>query len=744
VTKQFTTSQDWRGACLSCVLLIVAGLFSAPAAHAESDKLLTLPLLTTIERLDPSPTNLDVVRYQVNFSTSIQGLLLSNFDLITDSLNGASLLSLTGSGTTYVVSVATGDGDGTLRVDLSSLSGVTSLLGLSLDLTSALAQGAPYLMDKTAPLLSIVSDFGTGPGEDFTTGLSRYTLEGTTSADTVQVLVNGTPIDYTPGSTQWSAPLNLSSLGPVVPVAVTALDAAGNVSELASLTINYDPLHDADGNGLPDQLEHVLGAILPTNPLDPDYPPRDWFVSASSGSDLLSALDGGGSASSPWQSLEQALGVLTHLSREGFPVRILLDDTPNTVDPVYGPIALYDGPLKLAPFITLEPLNDVVNTAVHLQLAGDGGLIDGAEGAIVRNLVLRTGELVGDVLGALLRIVDVSMLVEDVVFDGLLRPGSLGVHISGANSSGTIIRRCEFRNLGTGIYALDSGVALADNTFDTIIANGPASVAVAIDLSTPFGKLVPNLGSVARIEETGFNRFRNLAGYPAVAFLTEPGVPLSAQYNDWGVYTPAAIEALIEGPAIGQKDSSGSTEYEPYVPEDKAIIPGSIVGVVLQESNRKALSMEVAPGALVSESKHAMCDEDGMYFFDVLPDGNYNLFARAVGYDDSQTQSVRVRSGSTTEAQRILLEVSGGSMQPGDGDGDGDGDRNGDTPAQRVIYPDINGDGRVNAIDVQLVVNGAIGLPIPEGFNADVNRDGVVNALDVQTVIRQALAGYTR
>ncbi len=50
---------------------------------------------------------------------------------------------------------------------------------------------------------------------------------------------------------------------------------------------------------------------------------------------------------------------------------------------------------------------------------------------------------------------------------------------------------------------------------------------------------------------------------------------------------------------------------------------------------------------------------------------------------------------------------------------------------------DINGDGIVNAVDVQLVINAALG--IDTGYNCDVDSDGVVNAVDVQLVINAAL-----
>lgn len=50
---------------------------------------------------------------------------------------------------------------------------------------------------------------------------------------------------------------------------------------------------------------------------------------------------------------------------------------------------------------------------------------------------------------------------------------------------------------------------------------------------------------------------------------------------------------------------------------------------------------------------------------------------------------------------------------------------------------DVNGDSVVNAIDVQVVINEALG--IPTGNDADVNCDNTVNAVDVQLVINAVL-----
>ena len=58
-------------------------------------------------------------------------------------------------------------------------------------------------------------------------------------------------------------------------------------------------------------------------------------------------------------------------------------------------------------------------------------------------------------------------------------------------------------------------------------------------------------------------------------------------------------------------------------------------------------------------------------------------------------------------------------------------DRQGMHPA------DVNFDGAINAVDLQLVVNGALG--IDTGADCDVNHDGRVNAVDVQLAVNAVL-----
>jgi hypothetical protein len=57
-----------------------------------------------------------------------------------------------------------------------------------------------------------------------------------------------------------------------------------------------------------------------------------------------------------------------------------------------------------------------------------------------------------------------------------------------------------------------------------------------------------------------------------------------------------------------------------------------------------------------------------------------------------------------------------------------------------IIIGDVNGDGRVDALDVQIVVGIVLKVSTQKAdVNADVNEDGTVNAVDVQFVVNRAL-----
>src|SRR5215216_669280 len=76
------------------------------------------PYVSTIVRTDPNPTNADMVGFTVNFSKLVTGVDQTDFRLTTAGVIGASIMNVSGSGTTYTVTVNTGSGKGTIRLDV--------------------------------------------------------------------------------------------------------------------------------------------------------------------------------------------------------------------------------------------------------------------------------------------------------------------------------------------------------------------------------------------------------------------------------------------------------------------------------------------------------------------------------------------------------------------------------------------------------------------------------------------------
>ena len=72
----------------------------------------------SILRADTNPTNSASVAFTVQFNFSVTGVDPSDFALTVAGISGATVSSVSGSGTTYTVSVNTGSGDGTLRLDV--------------------------------------------------------------------------------------------------------------------------------------------------------------------------------------------------------------------------------------------------------------------------------------------------------------------------------------------------------------------------------------------------------------------------------------------------------------------------------------------------------------------------------------------------------------------------------------------------------------------------------------------------
>jgi len=77
------------------------------------------PTVTSIVRASPSPTGAASVDFTVTFSEAVTGVDASDFVLTTTgAIAGATITGVTGAGTTRTVTVSTGTGDGTIRLDV--------------------------------------------------------------------------------------------------------------------------------------------------------------------------------------------------------------------------------------------------------------------------------------------------------------------------------------------------------------------------------------------------------------------------------------------------------------------------------------------------------------------------------------------------------------------------------------------------------------------------------------------------
>lgn len=83
---------------------------TAPAAVA--------PTVVSITRAGANPTNAASVQFTVTFSTAVTGVDASDFTLVPTGSVSPSIMSVTGTGATHIVTVATGGGAGTIQLNL--------------------------------------------------------------------------------------------------------------------------------------------------------------------------------------------------------------------------------------------------------------------------------------------------------------------------------------------------------------------------------------------------------------------------------------------------------------------------------------------------------------------------------------------------------------------------------------------------------------------------------------------------
>ncbi|MBI5094676.1 MAG: carboxypeptidase regulatory-like domain-containing protein [Candidatus Hydrogenedentes bacterium] len=166
-------------------------------------------------------------------------------------------------------------------------------------------------------------------------------------------------------------------------------------------------------------------------------------------------------------------------------------------------------------------------------------------------------------------------------------------------------------------------------------------------------------------------------------------------------YTVKDQDVVFNPGAISEADTQLS----------KGIFPGTIAGSAVSSATNEGIP-NVRITLLGRSNISTETNAAGLYAIPAIPEGRYSIDASAKGFQSS-TVSHSVPNGDSIEVNFVLTPVSAG------------------------MVGDVNLDNLLDAVDVQLVINGALGLAV--AFNVDTDNDGQINAVDVQRVINAVL-----
>jgi methionine-rich copper-binding protein CopC len=221
--------------------------------------------VTSIVPTGANPTNATSVTFTVTFAASVTGVTATNFATVNGGgVTGSSIASVSGSGTTYSVVVNTGNGSGTVGLNLANDTGLTP------SISNEPFTGQTVTIDKTAPTVASVAvpangTYRIGQTLSFTVNFSEAAT------------VTGTPqLALTIGSTTRQANYASGSGSTALVFSYTIvsgdLDTDGvALNSTNALALNGGTIRDAVGNnatltlnGVPSTAGILVDAVVPT------------------------------------------------------------------------------------------------------------------------------------------------------------------------------------------------------------------------------------------------------------------------------------------------------------------------------------------------------------------------------------------------------------------------------------------------------------------------------------------------
>lgn len=121
----------------------------------------TFPWVRSIVPADANPTSAPQVNFAVTFTKDVTGADINDFLLTAGGVSGTTVTGVSGSGTTYTVTVNTGAGEGTIRLDVADNDSIKDWLDDPLGGTGTgngnFTSGTAYVIDRTATTVSMSS-----------------------------------------------------------------------------------------------------------------------------------------------------------------------------------------------------------------------------------------------------------------------------------------------------------------------------------------------------------------------------------------------------------------------------------------------------------------------------------------------------------------------------------------------------------------------------------------------------------
>ena len=226
----------------------------------------------------PSATTMDLT---VTFSEAVTGVDFGDFNVSTTGTANAAPTSISGSGTTYTVTLTSVTGDGTIRLDLKgSGTGIQDKAGNAI--SGGYTAGAAITLDHTAPTVASIVPNTVGPTNATTLTQTLTFTEAVTGLD-----INDLSIAWT--GTANAAVASISGSGATYTVTLNGVSGDGTIR--LDLKASGTGITDAAGNAIAGGATGTVTSIaqLPSQPELPAPPPS----MGGTGDDRLDLRGGG-------------------------------------------------------------------------------------------------------------------------------------------------------------------------------------------------------------------------------------------------------------------------------------------------------------------------------------------------------------------------------------------------------------------------------------------------------------------